>query len=135
MKTLEQKARNNARMKAGYPAKRDAILAYQKRLYAANPEIYRERNLKRKYGITVADWNRMFELQGRACVICRRSNGKWAVDHHHDTDKVRAILCTDCNHLLGQARENPDTLRAAADYLELFQESLNCEHPLDLIEA
>jgi hypothetical protein len=32
--------------------------------------------------------------------------------------KVRGLLCSGCNLLLGNARENPLTLRLAAKYLE-----------------
>ena len=39
-------------------------------------------------------------------------------DHCHSTGKVRALLCGQCNQLLGQAKENINTLRASIKYLE-----------------
>jgi hypothetical protein len=58
----------------------------------------------RKYGITLVEWEAMFERQERTCAICRRAqtNGHgWHTDHCHETGKVRGILCHDCNVALG----------------------------------
>jgi hypothetical protein len=41
-----------------------------------------------------------------------------AVDHNHKTNAVRELLCHACNVLIGYARENPQILRAACEYLE-----------------
>lgn len=42
------------------------------------------------------------------------------LDHNAKTGKVRAFLCARCNRLLGLARENPDILKHAASYLEVY---------------
>lgn len=39
------------------------------------------------------------------------------VDHDHTTNKVRALLCQNCNAMIGLGGDNPDRLRAAAAYL------------------
>ena len=94
----------------------------------ANPGKYKDCidnwTLKHKYGIGVADYDRMLAAQGGGCAICgsiksySKRGGRFHVDHCHATGKVRGLLCQACNTTLGQMRENPDTLRAAAAYLE-----------------
>lgn len=75
------------------------------------------------YGITEQQYADLMEKQGNACAICGTT--EWAgrhkvphVDHCHDTGKVRGILCHDCNLMLGNAKDDPDRLRAAARYLD-----------------
>ena len=94
-----------------------------------NPSRRRSIHLFRRYGLSLEDFESMFEAQGSACAICRTTSpGKreWTVDHDHShhqnargcRDCVRQILCYHCNLMLGMARDNAETLRAAAEYLE-----------------
>jgi hypothetical protein len=39
-------------------------------------------------------------------------------DHNHETGEFRGWICGPCNRAIGIVKENPDTLRALADYLE-----------------
>lgn len=53
------------------------------------------------------------------CEICARTDRAplhW--DHHHASDAFRGFVCAFCNHLLGNANDDPDVLRAAIAYLE-----------------
>ncbi|AWN05263.1 endonuclease VII [Streptomyces phage Ibantik] len=72
------------------------------------------------YGLEPGEYDQLFEAQGRKCAICggtRRQ--RLSVDHCHKTGQVRGLLCRMCNgRLLTSARDNPSTLRNAADYLE-----------------
>ncbi len=81
----------------------------------------------KKFGIAADEFRNMLAAQGGVCAICnqsetrRRPNGgqsHLSIDHSHKTGKVRALLCSKCNHMIGLALESPATLRAAADYLE-----------------
>ena len=92
-----------------------------------SPEYHREQKLMKQYGLTLADYNRMFEEQNGVCAICGQPEkiltrtGKirsLAVDHHHDTGKVRRLLCQGCNQGIGNLRENPEILKKALAYLE-----------------
>jgi len=116
------------------------INARKRERYAQNPEIqqyYRE-NAKRwqqenphkrkaqrikKYDLTLEEFNILLESQNGGCAICGysdRSVPKYfpIVDHCHITGKVRGLLCANCNHALGKFKDNPATLRRAAEYLE-----------------
>lgn len=85
---------------------------------------------KRQYGITDADLARMKEEQEHKCYLCgsegfvigkNNHTEKLAVDHCHDTGKVRRLLCPNCNRALGLFKDNPEVLRKAADYIEEFK--------------
>lgn len=83
------------------------------------------RLIKRKYGISLEDYEEMQRRQGNACAICGtaepRGRGGFHVDHCHETNEVRALLCTMCNMMIGMASDKPEVLRRAADYLEHHQ--------------
>ena len=70
----------------------------------------------KEYGLTLAEVI-VLEQIGE-CQVCG-STYKLCVDHCHDTGRVRGILCWHCNVALGNVRDNPDTLRKLADYLEV----------------
>lgn len=74
-------------------------------------------HLKRRYGITAEESDAMLEAQGGLCGICRTAPAAH-VDHDHDTGEVRELLCFNCNGGLGQFKDDPEVLRAAADYVE-----------------
>ncbi|UOY02503.1 endonuclease VII domain-containing protein [Blastococcus sp. PRF04-17] len=59
----------------------------------------------------------MLEAQGGLCAICRAAPAVH-VDHDHVTGAVRALLCFNCNGGLGQFKDDPAVLRAAADYVQ-----------------
>ena len=77
-------------------------------------------NLKKNYGMTLEDYDRMSEEQGHVCAVCKQGpdRDRFVVDHNHDTGEVRGLLCNGCNTCLGQLKDNPDLLRAAAKYLD-----------------
>lgn len=86
----------------------------------------RRRNLKRNYGLTVEQVDALWERQGRACAICSTDlptvqDGH--IDHCHETNKVRGLLCMMCNVGLGSFKENIKALRRAAAYIRLHRTS------------
>ena len=60
------------------------------------------------------------------CEICgEKANGKaLAVDHCHRTNKLRGLLCENCNNGLGRFKDSPSLLRKAASYLETSSASM-----------
>lgn len=95
-----------------------------RRRYHRHPE-GNKAHLKRKYGITVEQYNRMFESQGGKCASCGlpqiESNKRFAVDHDHETGMIRGLLCQGCNCAAGHLSDSPLKARALADYLERTQ--------------
>ena len=81
------------------------------------PEQKRDYQLRTRYGITLAQYEQMYEEQRGECYICSKSN-KLFVDHCHETGQVRGLLCHHCNLVLGHAFDNPHILRLAAIYIE-----------------
>jgi hypothetical protein len=75
-----------------------------------------------RYGITLSDYNKMFEQQEGKCIGCTRHQSELesslCVDHCHVTGKVRGLLCTDCNKALGLVRDNTSILKRLINYLE-----------------
>jgi len=80
----------------------------------------RAAKLLRNYGITVEQYDKLVDLQGGVCAICRREDDQGhqlAVDHCHSSGTVRGLLCHKCNVALGLFRDDPAALAAAAEYL------------------
>jgi hypothetical protein len=85
----------------------------------------RRHTLKRFYGMTLEDYDRLLAAQRNVCAICKRSNTQAGgrgknlhVDHCHKTGKVRGLVCHPCNAAMGNAGDDPARLRELADYLE-----------------
>lgn len=91
-----------------------------------NPDATKNSRFKYLYGISINDYEMLFDKQNGRCAICNEietslSNGQiraLAVDHDHITGQVRGLLCDRCNRGIGYLRDDPDILRAAIYYLE-----------------
>ncbi|WP_433251595.1 endonuclease domain-containing protein [Actinomadura nitritigenes] len=77
----------------------------------------RHYHLRQKYGINDEDAKWLLKLQVGLCAICADQPAKH-VDHDHGTGMVRGLACSGCNTGMGQLRDDPITLRRAADYVE-----------------
>ncbi len=78
------------------------------------------RNLRyyRRYGITLSDYEIMYEQQEGKCYICSSHKLRLSVDHCHSTGKIRRLLCNFCNIGLGAFKDNEEFLKKAIHYLE-----------------
>ena len=94
---------------------------------SVNPVSRRNAHLKHRYGITTDEYDAFLLAQGGVCGICGKLpgddqphhwKGKLAVDHCHDSGKVRGLLCNDCNAGIGHLGTERVAL-AAAEYLRL----------------
>lgn len=68
----------------------------------------------KRFNLTLKDYDIMFDNQKERCGICnikleRISKGTH-LDHDHKTNKVRGILCHNCNIGLGMFKDNADFL-------------------------
>lgn len=90
------------------------------KLKRKSPERARHNNLLKNYGISLVEWETLFENQGRECAICasKEPHGKnWHTDHCHKTNKVRGVLCGWCNTAIGKLQERPELFLKAIQYL------------------
>jgi len=84
-------------------------------------------HLQRRYGLSVDAYNDMLVAQAGGCAICGGQNIKGrrlAVDHNHQTGKVRGLLCDRCNRGLGNFQDNIEYLSSAITYLKKLEESV-----------
>lgn len=92
------------------------------REYIRNKDRYLDYFFRKKYGITLAEYHQMNETQHHCCYICGKpesDNGRQlAVDHCHNTGKVRKLLCHHCNAALGHVEEDLETLQKMISYIE-----------------
>lgn len=96
------------------------VLTENHRRWRAKPENkikIRNAWLKSEYGITQAEYEERLIKQGRRCAICGTSQAKLFVDHNHQTNEVRGLLCSACNTLLGHGRDDVHILARAIAYL------------------
>jgi N12 class adenine-specific DNA methylase len=77
-----------------------------------------ERSIEKKYGLTSAAYRELQRIQQGRCAICDTPSNRLVVDHCHDTNRVRGLLCGRCNTALGMLRENIQSVRAMVLYIE-----------------
>jgi recombination endonuclease VII len=107
-----------------FSSRRDGRHSYCKRCFAKRCEdskvklhgSTRDFHLKRRYGLTSADVDRMIGAQGGVCAVCRRRDPQH-VDHDHRTGRVRGILCSLCNQGLGNFDDDVEVMAAAIAYV------------------
>lgn len=121
---------------------RECVLKMRTKNYYKNHEVNREKarikannfrknnkgyqrkyDLKRTYGITEEDYEKMLKEQNYGCKICNskdpKGKTKWFnVDHCHNSGQVRGLLCTGCNLGLGAFKDNIEFMEAAIKYLK-----------------
>ena len=73
-----------------------------------------------KYSLTKEDYLIMLEKQNGVCAICKKEDPtqRLSVDHCHTTNKVRALLCSNCNTGLGLFKEDIMLMTKAINYLK-----------------
>jgi len=84
---------------------------------------YRDAALKKKYNLEPGEYDAMLHAQNGVCKICKSSDtgrgDQWfVVDHCHETNKVRGLLCNTCNRALGLFKDNISYLEQAILYLK-----------------
>jgi len=87
----------------------------------------RTTKLKRRFGITPEEYGNLYRIQNGLCKICgnpetkiHRSTGdiqRLAVDHEHNSGKIRGLLCTSCNLGIGNFKDSTVLLKKAIEYL------------------
>jgi len=84
----------------------------------------KDTRLKREYHVTLEEWTKVYEYQGRKCAICKRSLNKkgkkliLSTDHCHKTGILRGLLCWQCNKAIAIFQDSLERLRNAVTYFE-----------------
>ena len=138
------KERTNAANRKFYKANKEKILAKrktpegQKRIresqkkYLSNPKNRKKRSkairkcwLKAGYGISLDQYDKMFQEQNGVCAICGKKETsinqygvkRLAVDHDHKTGKIRGLLCFKCNVIIGHLGEDWVLTKKITEYI------------------
>lgn len=107
---------------------KDCIRIKQAKKWAENPEFKKHRIAKQRrwqrqkfYNLSLEQEQKFLKIQNNACAICNKvfqTDSDYHVDHCHNTNKVRGLLCPSCNKALGLFKDNPKVLKEAANYVE-----------------
>jgi len=102
--------------------------AFKDGLYSSCNDCKDDLDLMRVYGIGLQEYKNMLQLQNGVCAICDggitgktnygQQRKRFCVDHDHKTNKVRGLLCVNCNTAIGLLKENAYILNRAIHYLE-----------------
>ena len=96
---------------------------YIKQWRKNNPERmkkYNKQKLEYKYNLTHEDWLAIWDNQDGKCTICGKlfeNPSDACVDHSHETDEIRGLLCRQCNAALGLFKDDVKILNNAIEYL------------------
>lgn len=108
---------------------------HQKKFKEDNPEkkkVYYQQirdnwirySLYSRFRMTVEQYDAKLQEQNGVCAICRKQDTKGrrlSVDHNHATNEIRGLLCQKCNTVIGMCLEDKNTLKAAIEYLKLYE--------------
>lgn len=80
-------------------------------------------------------YDNLFIKQNGLCAICNKPEimknrytkdiQVLAIDHNHETGKIRGLLCMKCNTAIGRMNDDPELLKKAANYLESYGERMD----------
>lgn len=101
----------------------------RRKTYYADPERkrkYKSLELKRTYGITLEQYELLFNRQNGLCAICNKPelgtrNDYLAVDHDHTTNEIRGLLCNFCNRAIGLFCDDIVVIEQAVEYLKEYK--------------
>lgn len=107
--------------------KKKAHREYMRGWYDNNRATVLSADMRKRYGITWDDYQRMLDAQGSVCAICHKpetrvdhrtkKTSRLAIDHCHKTNVVRGLLCHSHNNSLGHFDDDPTLLTSAIAYL------------------
>jgi hypothetical protein len=121
--------RNQKRRDSMSMSEREARRQYEKEYMAkrdrSSKNYYklggRSKKLEKLYGITEIEYNNMFTYQDGRCAICSTHQSehkhRFVVDHCHETNIVRGLLCKQCNTGIGMLKDSVENLAKAIQYL------------------
>lgn len=87
------------------------------------PKVEQDKRFRRRFGISLADRDRLAKSQNYECALCY-SEEPLHLDHDskHPQRVIRGLLCFDCNTGIGKLQHDPEILARAIKYLEVDRE-------------
>lgn len=104
-----------------YSANRYALLVKGRPLSLRKKRSNRNCELRKRYGITLEQFEEMAAKQKGRCAVCRqppRNKHGLCLDHCHRTGRVRGLLCAGCNTAIGVLERDKRWTAAALNYLK-----------------
>lgn len=101
-------------------------VAYRRDLEKNRARVYEE-SIRRRFGLSLADYEDKLRKQGGLCAICgqpesaRNKDGslrRLQIDHDHDSGQVRDLLCNGCNGGLAGFEDDIWRMGEAIGYLQ-----------------
>lgn len=92
-----------------------------------NRDKIRRKMILNKHKLTNEQYEGMFKYYDNKCAICRQEETRrnktggvtcLVVDHCHTDLNIRGLLCHNCNHLIGCAKDDIQILQSAIEYLQ-----------------
>ena len=129
MKTCS-KCKTEKRVEDFYPAKHNTTTGLASWCKECSMVVNRECYLRRTYGLGNKEYEEILESQNYGCAICGKREDTFlltigktkllAVDHDKETERIRGILCENCNRGIGLLKHDIEILKKAVDYLNQF---------------
>jgi hypothetical protein len=104
---------------------KDCTKIHRKRTKPGKPlstEQGRKKSLKKRFNMTLEQYDSMSRQQEDVCAVCggvNKDGRRLCVDHSHKTGKVRGLLCTVCNWRLGII-EDEGMMQSLCSYLKRY---------------
>jgi hypothetical protein len=128
----------NKRRRNRYREQSESLLPKLRQKRTDDPNYFRNYELRRRHQITLEQFEKLFDKQGRVCAACGSEDSgelsprTWHIDHDHSCCPgrkhtcgkcIRGVLCRWCNLSLGNAKDDPTRLRGLAVYLEMYKQN------------
>jgi hypothetical protein len=103
---------------------------YKRRIQGLSFEDRKKIRLKYRFGLSLDEYNDRIKIQNNKCFLCEKifeGTGAYKsanVDHDHKTGKIRKLLCSRCNQVLGLVDENLKLLKEMILYLEIHNDKI-----------
>lgn len=104
---------------------RERVLERERNRYHSDKNHSRDKHLRKRFKITLEQFNKLLEQQHGVCAICGGPpvmGQSLHVDHDHQTGQVRGLLCGRCNTGIGLLG---DTEAGISKALEYFRKASN----------
>lgn len=112
--------RERGKTRYSTPEGRARVKAYNDRNRDKLNALHRAGQMKRKYGITIKQYDDLLSSQQGRCFLCGiapTERKRLAVDHDHKTGEVRGLLCAPCNMAVAVAERCPGWTGFVEDYI------------------